>query len=81
MAQKRGGGNIRGESVFTRPGDSLSDWGLSQIAGDEPTPEFAAELSNEYERLFEILGDDRLTQIAVYRIEGYSTEDIAERVW
>src|SRR2546421_9926281 len=42
--QKRGGGAVRGESVFQEGANSDSEEvGLDQIIGSEPTPEFAAQ--------------------------------------
>jgi hypothetical protein len=40
-AQKRGGGHVRGESVFVRADDSGSAGVIEQVMGATPTPEFA----------------------------------------
>src|SRR5205085_4982647 len=47
---KRGGGAVLGADELLRPGDS-SGGGLDQVAGREPTPEFAAEVAEEYRLL------------------------------
>jgi DNA-directed RNA polymerase specialized sigma24 family protein len=65
-ALKRGG-------KFTRLGDEV----LEMAIGREPTPEFAAMLADELQRLLDRLGDNRLVQIAVWKMEGYTNEEIA----
>jgi DNA-directed RNA polymerase specialized sigma24 family protein len=75
---KRGGGRLRGESALLDPADP-SNGGIEQIVADEPTPEFAAEVAEECQRLLDKLGDDELRTIAVGKMEGYTNEEIAER--
>jgi len=80
--QKRGGGEVRGESVFiTNDGISGSSTpGIEQVIGGEATPEYAALAAEECQRLLEKLGDDNLRQVALWKLEGYSNQDIAERL-
>ena len=77
--QKRGGGAVRGESELGQPGDS-SPPGLDQFAGREPTPEFAAQLAEECQRLLGRLDDDELQSIAVWKMEGSTVPEIAARL-
>ena len=70
--QKRGGGRAR------PPGDDFA--GLDGIIGTEPTPEFAAEVAEEFGNLLGALGDDSLRQVALGRLEGYSNDEIADRL-
>jgi DNA-directed RNA polymerase specialized sigma24 family protein len=77
--QKRGGGRVVGEAAFAGA-DGQSDFGLAAVAGHEPTPAFAAEVADELRRLLGVLDDDVLRQIALLRMEGYSNEQIAERL-
>jgi DNA-directed RNA polymerase specialized sigma24 family protein len=74
--EKRGGGHILDERMLTS-GDGA---GLDQIIGAEPTPDFAAQVAEECRRLLDLLGDDKLRFIAISRMEGYSTEEIAGRL-
>src|SRR5262245_4070602 len=37
---KRGGGDVRGESIFAKAGDGSMVFGIDQLAGDELTPQF-----------------------------------------
>jgi DNA-directed RNA polymerase specialized sigma24 family protein len=69
---KRGGG-----AVVTA---ESSTGGLHEVAGREPTPEFAAEVAEEYERLLDRLGDAGLRSIAVWRMEGDTVGEIAARL-
>jgi DNA-directed RNA polymerase specialized sigma24 family protein len=73
---KRGGGDVLGESALNDGEDRPSGEGLAQFLGDDPTPEEAAEFADEYDRLFNRLGDDTLRTIAVRRLEGFSSEEI-----
>jgi DNA-directed RNA polymerase specialized sigma24 family protein len=62
--------------------------GLGQVIGAEPTADFAAQLTEEFERLIDALKEkdrekDRekcLAQIALMRMEGYTALEIADRV-
>jgi RNA polymerase sigma factor (sigma-70 family) len=73
--QKRGGGNLQTESVFV--GDDEIPDGIQQVVGDEPTPEFAAQVAEEHERLMAMLEED-LRRIAQWKLEGYTNEEIAQ---
>src|SRR5262249_48195360 len=58
----------------------LSPEGLEAIGGDEPSPELAAQLAEEYHRLMEQLGDPTLREVATCKLEGYTKEGIAGRL-
>ena len=53
---------------------------LLEAIGREPTPEFAAELAEEYRRLLGVLGDEQLEAVAVWRMEGYGVDEIATKL-
>jgi DNA-directed RNA polymerase specialized sigma24 family protein len=76
---KRGGGAVLGAGELLRPGDSAAA-GLDQVAGREPTPEFAAEIAEEYHLLLGRLGDAELQSIAVWKMEGDTAPEIAVRL-
>lgn len=63
---KRGGGQTAGAAEE-----------LDQVASQEPSPEFAAELAENCQRLLDLLGDAELRTIALSKMEGYTTEEIA----
>jgi DNA-directed RNA polymerase specialized sigma24 family protein len=58
----------------------LTPDGLETIGGDEPTPELAAQLAEEYQRLMEQLGDSTLQRVATCKLEGYTNDEIAARL-
>src|SRR5262249_46343500 len=76
--QKRGGGRIRGESIFNRLDDSTA--GLGDVIGREPTPEFAALVTEQVERLLHRLDGEGLRELALLKLEGYTNAEIAERL-
>jgi DNA-directed RNA polymerase specialized sigma24 family protein len=71
--QKRGGGLPRADGAADLPA-------LEEVVSREPTPEFAALVAEEYQVLFDRLTDPALRSIAVWKMEGYSTEQIAARL-
>jgi RNA polymerase sigma factor (sigma-70 family) len=79
-AKRRGGCAIPGESRIPPGGPVSDEAALEQVVGDEPTPEFAAQVAEEYERLLNLLGDDTLRRIAVWKMEGFTSDEIAERL-
>ena len=80
-AQKRGGGNVRGESIFQKAGEGESaTGGIGQILGDEPTPELAVMVAETCGDMLEKLDDEMLREIATLKMEGYSNEEIAEKL-
>ena len=76
--QKRGGTRVRGESVLLGASGG-EHGGLGDFAGTEPTPEFAAQMGEECGRLLGMLDDD-LRAVALWRMEGYTAEEIAGRL-
>jgi DNA-directed RNA polymerase specialized sigma24 family protein len=77
--QKRGGGQALGESAIVGA-DRDKVGGFDLFASDDPDPWFAAQLVDEYERLFATLGDPDLETIASMKLEGFTIPEIAERV-
>lgn len=79
-AQKRGGGHMvsaagPGPSGGTGLGDRFEE-----LVSDDPTPEFLVMLDEEHQRLLRLLRDDQLRCVAVWRIEGYSIDEIAAKL-
>jgi DNA-directed RNA polymerase specialized sigma24 family protein len=76
---KRGGGHVRGESVFERLGET-SPGGIGQAATDPrgETPELVLLIAEECQKLLEWLGDPTLAQIAVWKMEGYTDNEVAQ---
>ena len=78
--QKRGGGHILSEADLGGPEEATGREGLDRLASREPTPEFAAMVAEQYCRLLDILGDETLRRVAVWRLEGYTGEEIAAKL-
>jgi DNA-directed RNA polymerase specialized sigma24 family protein len=76
--EKRGGGKMLGEGELA--GDNPEANVAALVVGREPSPEFAAQLDEEYRRQLERLEDDGLRQIAVWKMEGYDNDEIALRL-
>jgi DNA-directed RNA polymerase specialized sigma24 family protein len=78
--QKRGAGQVFTESTLPPKDSSDGDYGLNQVAGREPPPEALAIFAEQCQHLFESLGDDSLRQVVCLRLEGCTSEEIAERL-
>ena len=78
--RNRGGGLDRNESDLPEAGCAPGAQCFDRIVGDEPTPAFAAQVAEECRRLLDALGDESLCLVALARMEGYTTGEIAEQV-
>ncbi|MBI3465417.1 MAG: sigma-70 family RNA polymerase sigma factor [Planctomycetes bacterium] len=78
--KKRGSGKVRGESVFLAVEDSVGVGGIEQVMGREPTPEFAAQVGEQFEVLLDSLADETLRRIVLLKMQGYSNSEIAEQL-
>jgi DNA-directed RNA polymerase specialized sigma24 family protein len=63
----------------TMPDDDSVESVVARVA-DEPTPQFAAEVAEECQRLLDQLGDEERRSIAVGKREGDTNEQTAERL-
>jgi RNA polymerase sigma factor (sigma-70 family) len=71
--QSRGDGRVVAFSdVESQRPDDVVDPG--------PTPEFAAQVVDEFRELLERLGDDSLRSVALAKMEGYTNKQIADRL-
>lgn len=78
---KRGGGTILGESAVFLPDETgKGRVGFDQVFSESPSPEFAAQLTEEYERLYEHLQDADLRTIATLKMAGYTIDEIAAKL-
>ncbi len=53
---------------------------LERVVGTEPTPELAAAIAEEFQRLLRELPDDQYRQIALWKMEGYTNKEIGQRL-
>jgi RNA polymerase sigma factor (sigma-70 family) len=63
-----------------RPGEVPGDHEVEQLLSREPTPEEAAAMTDECRRLLDLLDEPQLRQIALWKVEGFTNEEIAERL-
>jgi RNA polymerase sigma factor (sigma-70 family) len=77
--RKRGHGRVRGDSAFYTGRDE-GQGGIDALAGNEPTPEFLHQLAEEHDRLLSTLNDETLRQVANWRLDGYSNDEIAHKL-
>ncbi len=82
LREKRGGGQVRGESIFEMGGNSSdpNDVGIGNVAGNMASPEMLAQFTDDARAMIDMLQDDTIKTIALLRMEGYSVEEIAERL-
>jgi DNA-directed RNA polymerase specialized sigma24 family protein len=78
--QKRGGGQVIGETTLLGQSASGNFQGIDQFASTEPTPELAAQVAEECRRLLNRLDDPTLRSVALWKMEGYSTDEIAGKL-
>ncbi|HEX9359606.1 MAG TPA: ECF-type sigma factor [Streptosporangiaceae bacterium] len=76
---KRGGGAVLGQSAL-RPAGEEAEPGFEWFVGREPTPEAAAMVAEECRRLLACLKTDELRTIALWKMEGYTNEEIAAKL-
>jgi DNA-directed RNA polymerase specialized sigma24 family protein len=79
FAQKRGGGKVRGESAFAVGLSDSDEGGIDQALGSEPTPELAVMLAEQCGGLLGML-DERQRPVALLKMEGFTNQEIAERL-
>jgi DNA-directed RNA polymerase specialized sigma24 family protein len=70
---KRGGPPVAGAAV-------APEVEVEAIIGREPTPEFALQVAEECQGLLDRLGDEGLRSVALWRMEGYTVDEIAARL-
>ncbi len=77
---KRGAGKVVNQGPFDDRAGHDEAAGLDVLAGDEPSPELAAMVADEYRHLREVLGDDSLRRVLDLRLAGYAHKEIAQRM-
>lgn len=75
---KRGGGAVLCETELGQGIDC--DLDLNDLIGTEPTPQMVAEMAEQSQRLLESLRDPELRSIALWKMEGYTNEEIASKL-
>ena len=78
--QKRGGGQVRGESILVEFNAEGGQFGMADLAIAESQPEFIDAMASECQHLLAKLDDDDLKKIALLKMEGFTNEEIAEKI-
>ena len=76
---RREGRKMRGEGKVL----SLSDEAVpaaERLLDPAPSPEFAAQAAEEFRRLLSLLGEESLRNVALWKMEGYTNQQIAGRL-
>jgi DNA-directed RNA polymerase specialized sigma24 family protein len=76
QCQKRGGGELRGESGLVGPG---GEGGLGEVVGGEPSPAQVAEVAEQFRRMLEALPNEDLRKLVLGKFEGYTNQELADR--
>jgi DNA-directed RNA polymerase specialized sigma24 family protein len=74
---KRGGNRVPAESAQKRFDNELA---LAEIIGREPTPEFAAQMVEQLDRVMELLEDPTHRVVALWKLEGRTNPEIARHL-
>ncbi len=78
--QKRGGGKVCVASDLAAADSAAEGAAFAGLIGREPDPGFAVQVAEECRRLLASLGDDELRSVALWKMEGYTNEEIAARM-
>jgi RNA polymerase sigma factor (sigma-70 family) len=70
----------REQTIADRDDGESPDWALEQMDAAGPSPAEAAVLNEALERRLEALADPELRRIALWRLEGYTNREIADRL-
>jgi DNA-directed RNA polymerase specialized sigma24 family protein len=77
---RRGGGKVRGESVFEGVGTRESHRGIDKVIASAPGPGTVIQWVEEYRRLLDLLKDDELRAIAELRVQSLTIDEIATKL-
>jgi DNA-directed RNA polymerase specialized sigma24 family protein len=77
---RRGGGKVLDEGALPAAESSAKEAAFAQVGGREPTPAFAAQVAEECQRLLDSLADPELKAVALWKMEGYTIDEIAARL-
>jgi DNA-directed RNA polymerase specialized sigma24 family protein len=75
--KKRGGGKAL---RFLQYRENWTREEIDQLFSREPDPQFAAVMADQCTRLLRGLKDDQLEKLALWRMEGYTVEEIAQKM-
>jgi len=71
---------VKHEGRKKRCGDAATPADLELIIGPEASPEFAAQMAEDFQVLLHKLPDEDLRQLALLKLEGWTNEEIARKL-
>ena len=83
--EKRGGGKVRGESVFGQKGKDRGSrpLGIIDVLGNDPTPNDCVQYDEHLQLLVARLDESdetcKLRQVLAWRLQGFTVREIAEK--
>lgn len=75
---KRGSGNIQDQAAIANVDDSVQ--GMAQFIGTEPSPDFAAQIVEQLDRVMDSLPDPTHRVITLWKLEGRTNPEIARHL-
>ena len=77
---KAGGGKVRNLSALASGDADEAGPAFAEMVSREPDPAFAAQMAEECRLLLAKLGSKELQSLAVWKMEGYTNEEIAPKL-
>ncbi len=79
--QKRGGGDVRGDSaVMSRENEGSVLGGFDQLESEKVQPDIATVMADQTQQLLASLPDETAQRIAALKIEGFTHQEIADKL-
>jgi DNA-directed RNA polymerase specialized sigma24 family protein len=72
--------HLRRDEGRRNPPGGGGEAALEAVLSREPSPAVAAQVAEQYRRLLALLGEDELRRVAVWRLEGYTVEEVAAKL-
>ena len=81
LAQKRGRGEVRGESVVMGAGgESMADVGFDRFLHASPTPDDLMVMQETFDDLVKQVDDPTLKKVIQLKFEGYTNREIGDQL-
>lgn len=77
---KRGGGRVSAQAALGAPTGEDNERRVEELVGNEPTPEFVAQVADTCDHLLRLLPDDTLRQVVRLTLEGRTLKEIATQL-
>jgi RNA polymerase sigma factor (sigma-70 family) len=82
--QKRGGGDVRGDSAMMSQSNGGNVRGgvegFDRLTSEKPAPDIAVVMADQTRQLLEALPDETSQRIAALKIEGFTHQEIADKL-